>query len=108
MVTRGIERAFPPQNILIDEQQDVQFSEAKQEPIAIVWMAVNICLALQTLVNFFPPLLFISSFNNLEEHLKIPANRFDSTLYTNGGNPGRTMKADTGNFIDGVDGFDHQ
>ena len=39
--------------------------------------------------------------------LKIPHYRFDSTLYTNGMNPGRTMKAHMGNFISAVDEFDN-
>jgi hypothetical protein len=39
--------------------------------------------------------------------LKIPKYRFDSTLYTNGMNPGRTMKAHMGNFIGAVDEFDN-
>jgi len=45
---------------------------------------------------------------NLGRTLKIPKYRFDSTLYTSGGGPGRTMKAHMGNFIGGVDEFDHQ
>ena len=40
--------------------------------------------------------------------MKIPKYRFDPSLYMNGVRPGRTMKAHTGNFIGGVDEFDHQ
>ena len=39
--------------------------------------------------------------------MKIPKYRFDSTLYTDGMNPRRTMKSHMGNFIGAVDEFDN-
>jgi len=42
-LTRGIERAFTLQGIAVDKRSDLNnhFSEAKQEPIAIVGMALD-------------------------------------------------------------------
>ncbi|KAF8810981.1 polyketide beta-ketoacyl-synthase [Phlegmacium glaucopus] len=103
-LTRGIERTFTLQGIAIDKRSDLSNHpyEAKQEPIAIVGMAVNMPGAPN--VDRLWEILANGS-NTVEE---IPKYRFDSALYTNGENPGRTMKAHMGNFIEGVDEFDHQ
>jgi hypothetical protein len=55
----------------------------------------------------FEPLIVSFTWLNFDTKLKIPKYRFDLTLYTNEMNPGRTMKAHMGNFIDTVDEFDN-
>ncbi|KAJ7133377.1 hypothetical protein C8R44DRAFT_849492 [Mycena epipterygia] len=75
---------------------------AKQEPIAIVGMAVNMPGAPNTAK------LWEVLENGINTVSEIPEHRFKVEDY-NGGilHPKRQMKARTGNFLDDVDGFDN-
>ncbi|EDR13531.1 polyketide beta-ketoacyl-synthase [Laccaria bicolor S238N-H82] len=74
----------------------------KQEPIAIIGMAVNMPGASNTSQLWE---LLEKGLNTVSE---IPEHRFKVSDYTNGYYPGRKMKAHTGNFLQGVDEFDHK
>ncbi|KAF8962959.1 polyketide beta-ketoacyl-synthase [Flammula alnicola] len=77
-------------------------SKIKQEPIAIIGMAVNMPGA-PTVSKLWD--ILKSGKNTVS---KIPEDRFNSDDYTDGSVPGRSMKTRTGNFIDGVGQFDHK
>lgn len=96
-----------------------QSAWVKQEPIAIIGMAVNMPGASNTsqLWELLEKGLNTVSevFNFLQSEgtpdfyfAQIPEHRFKISDYTNGYYPGRKMKAHTGNFIQGVDEFDHK
>ncbi|KAF7320598.1 hypothetical protein HMN09_00144300 [Mycena chlorophos] len=74
----------------------------KQEPIAIVGMAVNMPGAPDSDALWR---LLEDSINTVSE---IPENRFKVEDYNGAKIPGRQMKAHTGNFLDNVDEFDNK
>ncbi|KAG5644334.1 Type I Iterative PKS [Asterophora parasitica] len=103
-LARGIERVFPPGYLSVIDLANTtrQERKAKQEPIAIIGMAVNM-----------PGAPNVSKLWEILEHgintiSEIPEHRFKVSDYNEGQNPKRTMKAHTGNFIDAVDDFDNK
>ena len=123
-LTRSLERAIV-RNIpdLLDctvvHVAAPEFAGIKQEPIAIIGMAVNMPGASNTsqLWELLEKGLNTVSevFNFLQSQgapnfylAQIPEHRFKVSDYTNGYYPGRKMKAHTGNFLQGVDEFDHK
>ncbi|TFK62374.1 polyketide synthase [Pluteus cervinus] len=76
--------------------------QPKQEPIAIIGMAANVPGASDVSKLWQ---LLDNGVNTISE---IPGHRFDVSFYNSGENPKRTMKAHTGNFVDGVEQFDNK
>ncbi|KAF7337824.1 Non-reducing polyketide synthase terA [Mycena venus] len=105
---KAIKRAFPTQERVssVDVTRCVQASaphvRAKQEPIAIVGMAVNLPGAPNTAK------LWEVLENGLNTLSNIPEHRFTVKDYNGAKYPKRQMKARTGNFLDNVDEFDHR
>ncbi|KAG6866326.1 Type I Iterative PKS [Blastosporella zonata] len=105
-LSRSTERAFPRgRTSLIDltsASSHLPRPQPKQEPIAIVGMAVNMPGA-PNVSKLWEVLE--QGINTISE---IPEHRFRISDYSNGTNPKRTMKAHTGNFIEGADEFDNK
>ncbi|KAF8074125.1 putative polyketide synthase [Lyophyllum atratum] len=103
-LTRSIERAFPRGRALVIDLTiaEGKTHKAKQEPIAIIGMAVNMPGA-PNVSKLWEVLE--QGINTISE---IPEHRFRISDYTDGKNAKRTMKAHTGNFIEGVDEFDNK
>ncbi|KAG5652522.1 Type I Iterative PKS, partial [Sphagnurus paluster] len=106
-LTRGIERAFPRGCISITDltvaaANSQAEGKVKQEPIAIVGMAVNMPGA-PNVSKLWE--ILDKGINTISE---IPEHRFKVSDYNDGENSKRTMKAHTGNFVDGVDEFDNK
>ncbi|KAJ6614787.1 putative polyketide synthase [Mycena sp. CBHHK59/15] len=105
---RSMERAFPRQRVSgldVTRSQHVKGDahvRAKQEPIAIVGMAVNMPGAPNTTKLWE---LLENGINTISE---IPEHRFKVSDYNGGKHPKRQMKAHTGNFLDNVDEFDNR
>ncbi|KAF5377903.1 hypothetical protein D9615_006799 [Tricholomella constricta] len=106
-LARGIERVFSRGRVSVI---DLAIAEggphpkrtAKQEPIAIIGMAVNMPGA-PNVSKLWE--ILEQGINTISE---IPEHRFKVSDYNDGKNAKRTMKAHTGNFIDGVDEFDNK
>ncbi|PPQ69908.1 hypothetical protein CVT24_003242 [Panaeolus cyanescens] len=86
----------------LNEHQTRPITCVKQEPIAIIGMAVNMPSA--TNVSQLWDLLE----NGRNTAQEIPMHRFDFTEYTAPINSGRSMKACHGSFLDDIDGFDNR
>ncbi|KAJ6485560.1 putative polyketide synthase [Mycena sanguinolenta] len=100
------ERAVPQQRVSsVDATRGASDSNhvgAKQEPIAIVGMAVNMPGAPNAAK------LWEVLENGINTVSEIPENRFKVEDYDGKKYSKRQMKARTGNFLDNVDEFDHQ
>ncbi|KAF7371094.1 Non-reducing polyketide synthase terA [Mycena sanguinolenta] len=100
------ERAFPHQRVRsVDATRGASDSNhvgAKQEPIAIVGMAVNMPGA-PNAVKLWEVLE-----NGINTVSEIPEHRFKVEDYDGRKYPKRQMKTRTGNFLDNVDEFDHR
>ncbi|KAF8224464.1 polyketide beta-ketoacyl-synthase [Tricholoma matsutake] len=104
---RSTERAFPrgvvaSLDLTIIDVTGHQQSKAKQEPIAVVGMAVNMPGA-PNVSKLWE--ILEQGVNTISE---IPEHRFRVSDYNGGKTSKRSMKAHTGNFIDGVDEFDNK
>ncbi|KAF8630985.1 hypothetical protein AX15_002695 [Amanita polypyramis BW_CC] len=104
-LARSIERALArSQAALFDLTVSGKLKSPKQEPIAVIGMAIHMPGAASTL----------QLWNILEQGIntitEIPEHRFKVSDYNDItiAKEKRFMKAHTGNFIDGVDEFDHQ
>ncbi|KAJ6585673.1 polyketide synthase [Mycena capillaripes] len=100
---KATERAFSPQrasSVDVTRAQNTHV-RAKQEPIAIVGMAVNMPGAPNTTE------LWEVLQNGINTISEIPEHRFRVEDYNGSRYPKRQMKAHTGNFLDNVDEFDH-
>jgi len=124
---RSMERPFSRERVCsldltISDTKGTQHGKPKQEPIAVVGMAVNMPGApnvsklwevleqgINTIaeVNTF---IFVHRNRCNDLHCQIPEHRFTVSDYNDvkGTKSKRTMKAHTGNFIDGVDEFDNK
>ncbi|KAF8157842.1 polyketide beta-ketoacyl-synthase [Crassisporium funariophilum] len=103
----SLERAITAQGVELLDHADLnheffETSKVKQEPIAIIGMAVNMPGAANVAQLWD---ILVNGVNTVEE---IPHHRFNVSDSTNALNTGRNMKAHTGNFIDSVDEFDHK
>nr|AEF32750.1 polyketide synthase [Volvariella volvacea] len=106
-LTRDLGNSFIPHTISVLDVSTVLSSHSeriqfRQEPIAIIGMAVNLPGAHDT------KQLWELLENGLNTIAQIPSSRFNVSIYNSGHNPKRTMKACMGNFIDDVDQFDHK
>ncbi|KAH7919227.1 putative polyketide synthase [Leucogyrophana mollusca] len=114
-LARTVEKASP--NAVVSSWMDVALDmqtvhevqlpppfQPKQEPIAIVGMAVHMPGSANASELWE---VLSRGLNTLSE---IPGDRFNVSSYTDspGGNSSRTMKAHTGNFLEGHDEFDHK
>ncbi|KAJ7206375.1 putative polyketide synthase [Mycena pura] len=101
------ERAFPRArvssvDVTRDAQPDSHHVGAKQEPIAIVGMGINMPSAPNK------DKLWAILENGINTISEIPGHRFKVEDYDGKKYPGRQMKARTGNFLDDVDAFDNK
>ncbi|KAF5350379.1 hypothetical protein D9758_012473 [Tetrapyrgos nigripes] len=106
-IVRSMEKSFPKGHtsiIDISTKSNLVAETTPANAIAIVGMAVNMPGAPNTTK------LWEVLENGINTVAEIPEHRFQISDYdpTNPLNPKRTMKAHTGNFIDGVDEFDNQ
>ncbi|KAL0948282.1 hypothetical protein HGRIS_010876 [Hohenbuehelia grisea] len=109
-LTRSMERSFVRERACsvdissINEAAPAEQTESKQEPIAIVGMAVNMPGARDAAQLWQ---VLEQGINTISE---VPELRFKISDYNNPKNPNakRQMKAHTGNFIDGADEFDNK
>ncbi|KAJ7216777.1 polyketide synthase [Mycena haematopus] len=103
---KTIVRAFPQQLVSsVDATRgatDPNHVGAKQEPIAIVGMAVNLPSAPNAAK------LWEVLENGINTVSEIPEHRFKVEDYDGKKYPKREMKARTGNFLDNVNEFDHR
>ncbi|KAG6810939.1 Type I Iterative PKS [Tricholoma furcatifolium] len=102
-LARSIERAFPRDRTSIVDLASPSLlqTQPKQEPIAIIGMAVNMPGA-PNVTKLWE--ILEQGLNTISE---IPEHRFRVTDYTENATGTRRMKAHTGNFIDGADEFDN-
>ncbi|KAG6829310.1 Type I Iterative PKS [Tricholoma furcatifolium] len=102
-LTRSTERAFPHDRTSIVDMTSHEYrqTQPKQEAIAIIGMAVNMPGA-PNVSKLWE--ILEKGINTVSE---IPRQRFQISDYIDGANGKRTMKARTGNFIDGADEFDN-
>ncbi|PFH47919.1 hypothetical protein AMATHDRAFT_6301 [Amanita thiersii Skay4041] len=108
-LARNFQRALPHSSILdlsgiSRKTRSANLKKHKQEPVAIVGMAIHM-----------PGALNISQLWQILEHgintvTEIPEHRFKVSDFNTatGGNAKRSMRAHTGNFIDGADEFDNR
>nr|APH07628.1 PKS2 [Agaricomycetes sp.] len=107
-LTRYIEKSFSPRRIISQDLSIPPPSSSKtaihaQEPIAIVGMAVDMPGAPNT------ARLWDILEKGLDTISEIPESRFKVSDYgPSNNNAKRSMKAHTGNFIDGPDAFDNR
>ncbi|KAF4571087.1 Type I Iterative Polyketide synthase (PKS) [Pleurotus pulmonarius] len=108
-LTRSMERSFPKDIVSSLDLTSVNNessgeAKSKQEPIAIVGMAVNMPGARDASKLWE---LLEKGINTISE---VPEHRFKVSDYNNPKDPNakRRMAAHTGNFIDGVDEFDNK
>ncbi|KAG6896291.1 Type I Iterative PKS [Termitomyces sp. T32_za158] len=106
-LSRSTERAFPCGQVSIFDVSSTTIqshprSSPKQEPIAIIGMAVNMPGAPNV------SKLWKVLENGINTVSAIPERRFRISDYQNNTNSQRTMKAHTGNFIDSPDEFDNK
>ncbi|KAJ6479893.1 putative polyketide synthase [Mycena vitilis] len=105
-LVKTLERAFLSRRVSsVDATRDATQNNhvsVKQEPIAIVGMAVNMPAAPNTAK------LWEVLENGINTVSKIPEHRFKVEDYDGAKYPKRQMKAQTGNFLDNVDVFDHR
>ncbi|KAG6872570.1 hypothetical protein C0995_008721 [Termitomyces sp. Mi166 len=110
-LSRTTERAFPRGQVsIVDVSLAMILSHPqpppKQEPIAIIGMAVNMPGA----PNVYKLWEVLErGMNTISEGIfEIPEDRFQISDYQDNQNSRRTMKAHTGNFIEGADEFDNK
>ncbi|KAG6855991.1 Type I Iterative PKS [Tephrocybe sp. NHM501043] len=104
-LSRSTERAFPRGRTSVIDLSSVSHHEMpqpKQEPVAIIGMAVNMPGA-PNVSKLWEVLE--QGINTVSE---IPEHRFRVSDYNNSQTAKRTMKAYTGNFIEGADEFDNK
>ncbi|KAF9464084.1 beta-ketoacyl synthase, partial [Collybia nuda] len=106
-LTRSLERAFPHGRAISVDLTAVnanrrQETRVKQEPIAIIGMAVNMPGA-PNVSKLWE--ILEQGINTVSE---VPDHRFKVSDYNDAKNPQRAMKAHTGNFVDGADEFDNK
>ncbi|KAL0945469.1 hypothetical protein HGRIS_000958 [Hohenbuehelia grisea] len=108
-LTRSMERSFPRElvsslDLTTVAAEATEDTKPKQEPIAIVGMAVNMPGARDNSKLWE---VLEQGINTIGE---VPEHRFKISDYNNPKDPNakRQMKAHTGNFIDGVDEFDNK
>ncbi|CAA7262768.1 unnamed protein product [Cyclocybe aegerita] len=106
-ILKRLEQAISSQGLDLRSSVDLNTEQTprplkvKQEPIAVIGMAINMPGA-RTPAELWELLL-----NGTSTVQEIPKDRFDFAEYTEGRLPGRVMKASTANFIAGADEFDH-
>ncbi|KAJ4473122.1 putative polyketide synthase [Lentinula aciculospora] len=105
-VARTLEKSCPQGRVrlrdICPDVHDWYRPRSRQEPIAIVGMAVNMPGSPN------PTKLWEVLEKGLNTVVEIPENRFNIQNYDGIKNPNRRMKARTGNFIQGVDEFDNR